>query len=314
MNATIVDMPVLRLCAVRHIGAHEGTPEAFGRLAEIAGPAGLCDQSDITPVAVFHDAPDGTESSRLCSHAAIVVADNAVLPPGLAELRLAAGRYARATHVGPYHGLPEAWTRLIHQWLPTHGYRTAAGARYAFYRNTLLDVSHHELRTDLYVPVHEVTQRDHPSHAATFQTDGYHFREDLLPISLLVTQRTLGLGDVHGVFAYYRGLCRRGIRFVAISDVRISTGMPDARTRQSFGEESARFAPESKLWSLGSGLVVNSPLIRRALTAIEWISRPDPPSRYFSDLPSAVDWAIERLLAEDMPITPAIHDFWAKVH
>jgi DNA gyrase inhibitor GyrI len=308
MNVTIKDMPELRLCTVRHLGPYKRISEAFQRLGDIASPAGLCDQADITMLVVFHDDPDTTQRERR-SDAAILVADNAVLPPGVAELRLPAGRYACATHVGPYAMLRDAWARFTREWLPNSGHQLAAGLNYEIYRNTLLEVPPQELRTELYLPLDSPLPRGRSAQPLRHVENGYEFHEDLLPISLLSTQRTLQSSEVPGVFDHYRGLCRRGIRFVAITDLRAATEIPDARTRQRFGEEAARFAPESKRWSLGAALVLDSPVIRGALTAVEWIYRPEPPTRYFSDLPSAFDWAIQRLKAEGIPITPAIHEF-----
>jgi hypothetical protein len=139
--------------------------------------------------------------------------------------------------------------------------------------------------------------------------EGYEFHEDLLPISLLITKRTLVTNDVEGVFDYYRGLCRRGIKFVAISDVRAARSMPDAKTRQRFGEGARRFSHESKLWSLGSGVILESNLIRGALIAIDWIARPETPTAYFESLRDSIDWAISKLEMAHIPITPAIRDF-----
>lgn len=140
-------------------------------------------------------------------------------------------------------------------------------------------------------------------------TEGYEFHEDMLPICLLVTRRTLTADDAPGVFEYYRSLCRRKIRFVAVSDVRASLSMPDARTRQRFAEEAARFATDAAAWSLGASVVVDSPLIRGALTAIEWLYRPARPTRYFSDFNEAIAWAGALLQARNVALTPAIRSF-----
>lgn len=141
------------------------------------------------------------------------------------------------------------------------------------------------------------------------RSDGYEFHEEMLPISLLVTRRTLTAADVPGLFEYYRSLCQRRIRFVAVSDVRAARSMPCAKTRQRFAEEAARFAGDAKTWSLGAIVIVDSPLIRGALTAIEWLYRPPKPTRYFSDFGDAISCAVGLLEAGDMAITPSIRRF-----
>jgi hypothetical protein len=137
----------------------------------------------------------------------------------------------------------------------------------------------------------------------------YEFREELLPICLLHTRETLQAADVDGIFAHYRSLCERRIRFVAISDVRAALKLPDAATCQRFGEESDRLSEQLERWSLGGGVVLESALIRGALAAIEWLYHPRRPTAYFHDMHGAVSWAIRKLEASGTPITPAIRDF-----
>lgn len=140
-------------------------------------------------------------------------------------------------------------------------------------------------------------------------TPGFEVYEEMLPICLLITRRTLTAEDVPGVFDYYRSLCRRKIRFVAVSDVRASLAMPDAKTRLRFAEEAERFAADAATWSLGACVVVDSPLIRGALTAIEWLYRPARPTRYFTDFNDAIAWAVAQLEARGMALTPTIRRF-----
>lgn len=137
----------------------------------------------------------------------------------------------------------------------------------------------------------------------------YEFREDLLPISLLDTRDTLQAADVDGIFAYYRRLCERRIRFVSISDVRAATKLPDAATCRRFGEAADQLSEELGSWSLGGGVVLESALIRGAISAIEWIYHPKNPTTYFYDLHGAINWAIQKLEANCIPISPAIREF-----
>ena len=137
----------------------------------------------------------------------------------------------------------------------------------------------------------------------------YEFREDLFPISLLLTRETLQAADVEGIFSHYRGLCRQRVHFVAISDVRAAQKLPDAATCVRFGEESDRLSEELDVWSLGAGIVLDSALIRGALSAIEWLYHPRRPHAYFHDMHGALAWAIQRLESVGAPISPAIRDF-----
>jgi hypothetical protein len=148
----------------------------------------------------------------------------------------------------------------------------------------------------------------HDSLRARTGSARFEFRDDLLPISLLIAKQTLTASDIGPVFEHYRGFCRRGIRFVAISDVRAACDMPDAKTRAEFGEATAQFVVEAKAWSLGAAMVVDSSLVRSALVAIDWIARPRQRTRYFTNLPDAIEWACQRLESAGIPLTQAIRD------
>ena len=81
------------------------------------------------------------------------IAEGDPLPSGLTERRVAGGRYARTTHVGPYERLADAWSRFMGEWLPASGYRIGAGGTYEIYRNDPTTTPKDQLRTDLYIAV-----------------------------------------------------------------------------------------------------------------------------------------------------------------
>ena len=151
MDVEIKAMPELRVAGVHHTGPYNQISEAFGRLGQIAGPAGLMRQPSGAMIAIYHDDPETTPPSQLRSDAGIVVAEHVPLPDGLDEQRIAAGRYARAVHVGPYEELGDAWARFMGEWLPASGYRLGPGASYEIYRNDPTKVAKEDLRTDMYI-------------------------------------------------------------------------------------------------------------------------------------------------------------------
>lgn len=153
MNVAIQDMPALRLATIRHVGPYSRISEAFQRLGAIAGPAGLYRHPNVAMLAVYHDEPDVTPPDELRSDAALSVPDDAVLPEGLVEVRLPAGRYASTTHVGPYTALGDAWSRFMGEWLPKSGHRVRESASYEIYRNNPATAPERELRTELFLPV-----------------------------------------------------------------------------------------------------------------------------------------------------------------
>jgi AraC family transcriptional regulator len=151
VKVDIDDMPELRVGAIRHVGPFNQIGQAFGRLGAIAGAAGLFQQPGAAMVALYHDMPETTPPEKLRSDAGIIVPRGVPLPDGLTEQTLPAGRYARATHVGPYDQLPGAWRRLLGEWLPASGHHLGAAPSYELYRNDPSTVKPEELITELYV-------------------------------------------------------------------------------------------------------------------------------------------------------------------
>jgi AraC family transcriptional regulator len=152
MNVEIKDLPELRVATLAHVGPYNRISEAFAKLGEIAGPAGLFGPGTAM-IGIYHDDPETTASAELRSEAALSLRPGAKVPEGLGERRIPAGRYARTTHIGPYEGLGDTWSRLMGQWLPASGQRIRDGVSYEIYRNTPADVPADQLKTELYVPI-----------------------------------------------------------------------------------------------------------------------------------------------------------------
>ena len=152
MNVEIKQMPELRVATVRHVGPYMRISEAFARLGDAAGRAGLFGP-ETQMIGLFHDDPETTPAAELRSDAALSVALKAKIPEGLGEAKIPAGRYACAIHLGPYAGLPDSWSRLMGQWLPASGERMKDAVSYEIYRNTPQDVKPEELVTEIYLPL-----------------------------------------------------------------------------------------------------------------------------------------------------------------
>lgn len=152
MTIDVKDMPSLRVAIVRHSGPYERINRAFDRLGTIGGPAGLFGPEAMM-IALYYDAPETTPADELRSAAGITVSPNVDIPEGLDEELLQSGRYVYTTHLGPYDGLGEAWSRLTTELLPRSGHRRRDGASFEIYRNTPSQVPENELQTELYVPV-----------------------------------------------------------------------------------------------------------------------------------------------------------------
>ena len=152
MDVQKKQLAALRLATLRHVGPYNRISEAFGRLGDIAGRAGLLETKP-TMLALYHDDTETTPEAELRSDAAVVIAESAALPPGLVEQRIDAGRYACTTHVGPYEALGEVWARFMGHWLPQSGERLGKGTSFEIYVNNPMEVPKQQLITELYIPL-----------------------------------------------------------------------------------------------------------------------------------------------------------------
>jgi AraC family transcriptional regulator len=153
MDVTIEQRPALRAAGLRPVGPYDQISEAFGRLGQIAGRAGLFAQPGAAMIAIYHDNPQSTPAAELRSDAAVVVAEDVKLPLELTEQRVDGGRYACTIHVGPYEKLPETWAMLMRQWLPANKLRMADGPSYELYLNNPMQVPPEQLRTQICIPL-----------------------------------------------------------------------------------------------------------------------------------------------------------------
>lgn len=129
-------------------------PEAFRKLCAFAGPRGLFARPGAVTLAVCHDDPKTTPEEQIRSEAAVTV-EEAFRPddPAVAVRHLPGGRYAAATHLGPYAGLAAAWDEVCSRLIPAAGLRFRAGECFEVYVNDPNTVPPEQIRTDVYVPV-----------------------------------------------------------------------------------------------------------------------------------------------------------------
>jgi hypothetical protein len=89
-------------------------------------------------------------------------------------------------------------------------------------------------------------------------------------------------------------LSKRGERYVVIHDAR-RAARPTPKQRAFAAKQQKLDAERSKRFIVCTALVVSSPLIASAVTAINWIAPPPFPQKVFSKLDDAEAWASEQL-------------------
>ena len=153
MQIDLEQLPSLPLGVVPQYGAYNQISAAFGTLGAIAGRAGLFAHAGATMVDLYHDDPEATAVHELRSDAGFSVPEGVPLPQGLEERRIAGGRYARYTHIGPYDMLGDVWTRFMGEGLPASEYQVIDGPALEIYRNDPSTTPPDQLHTDLLVPI-----------------------------------------------------------------------------------------------------------------------------------------------------------------
>lgn len=152
MDVAVVDLPPLRLAAIRLVGPYSGLDATFRRLGgwargrpDIPGRA--------RQVALTHDDPAAIPPHGLRSDACIEIAGGFAGDEIARPVRLVGGRYVRSRHRGPYDGLAAAWARLIRDWSAPAGHGLTDRPCIDHYLNDPDDVPPEALVTDLYLPL-----------------------------------------------------------------------------------------------------------------------------------------------------------------
>lgn len=151
MIATIETRPATTVVALRHIGPYHEIGRAFDQLGRW-----IQVNSSVTGlmIGIYYDDPRKVPLNELKSDACVIVPENFELGErfgmDLRVIVLPAGEYAKATHMGSYDGLFQAWQDFFGT-VPKLN-RTIAddGPEFELYINDCSEVPAEQLQTDLY--------------------------------------------------------------------------------------------------------------------------------------------------------------------
>lgn len=163
MDVRIVDRPATRLACIRTVGPYwEVVGPAFDRLFQIARTRGWFGSSASPAgypliLASYLDSPQHVPLSDLRADVCIGVAEDVQTDDELTVRVMSAARYVVFSHVGPYAGLREAWSRahmLIHtEQIPGDPVLRHDGECFEIYCNDPSQTAPAQLRTDIYLPI-----------------------------------------------------------------------------------------------------------------------------------------------------------------
>ncbi len=122
----------------------------------------------------------------------------------------------------------------------------------------------------------------------------------LWPVVICTPRGDLDETHYQKMFDDFDRLWRKGEKFFTITDTRFND-TATAKQRQLIGEWVKKSGPNIKRFSLGSVLIVESALVRGALTAISWVSQQDFASAYAKDWAQAAKATVQLLTQAHVP-------------
>jgi AraC family transcriptional regulator len=151
-EVTLVDSPRIHVAALAHQGDYATIGQTFERLNGLAIAADLL-RPGVRSFGVYYDDPAAKPAGELRSEACVQAPDGWPGSGALRALDIAAGRYARIEHVGPYAELGRAYAWLYGTWLLSSGEEADDRPCIEEYLNDPRQVPAHELRTTVWLPL-----------------------------------------------------------------------------------------------------------------------------------------------------------------
>ena len=90
-------------------------------------------------------------------------------------------------------------------------------------------------------------------------------------------------------FAKSEQVLHRRESYVTITDISATREIPNASVRRQIAEWSKKVEPLVKQYTLGSAIVITSPLVRGGLTALFWLAPPLYPQQVVATLDDAIE-------------------------
>lgn len=145
------DVPVIFL---RHIGSYFDVGEVWEELCSIAASKDLLnDRNEF--IGLCYDDPAITSAEHTRYDACITI-DHEIEPDGYDRLgvqTIAGGKFAVATHIGPYDGLEHSYKQLFGRWFPTSGYELRDTISFEKYVKTPYESEPEDFITEIFIGI-----------------------------------------------------------------------------------------------------------------------------------------------------------------
>jgi AraC family transcriptional regulator len=151
-QATIREIPTIRVAALAHHGDYMAIGSTFERLGALAGGQGLF-APDTRSFGLYYDDLSAKPRDVLRADACLSVPSGWTPSGDLRLLEIRGGRYAVTLHVGPYAELERPYRWLFGTWLAESGEEAADAFCVEEYLNDARTVPPSELRTEIWLPL-----------------------------------------------------------------------------------------------------------------------------------------------------------------
>jgi len=153
MDVRVEVLPDTMAVCMRHVGPYQDVGPTFKRMYQWANGVGaLTPQTRIMGLS-YDDARTVPPDQLRYDVCFTVAGPIEPMPEGGRLDTIPGGRYAVHTLKGPYSGMPDAFRRIWHEWLPANGEVGGSGPCIEIYVNDAAEVPPEDLLTELCVPL-----------------------------------------------------------------------------------------------------------------------------------------------------------------
>jgi hypothetical protein len=140
------------------------------------------------------------------------------------------------------------------------------------------------------------------------KVDDRHF-----PLVVNIIPERIHAEHLPAFFARSEAVLRLGRPYVTITDTTACQELPNAVVRKALADWSKQFEPLMKRYTVGSAIVITSPLIRGGLTALFWLAPPPYPLQIVATLTAAVDAVSEHYAAAGHAVPEGFRTYAAEL-
>jgi hypothetical protein len=134
------------------------------------------------------------------------------------------------------------------------------------------------------------------------------FDSDTWPLVVLRCPAHVGDGSLEPLIDEFEACHAKRRRFALLVDATAMQSMPSAKWRKGLTDwaNDPRVREDTRRCSVGTALLLASPLVRGVYTALLWLWKPPTPHFVTATMGAGVEWCCERLTLAEVPLGPAL--------